>query len=214
MCIAKDVMKSALSSNNIFRPLVLAMVSHNGQCIVGSSIRVSPFLRPLCLYKRIVNFKPRLKKAIVLNQPALNTADKTNWSCLAYGTGKFGAVKAPCQNCTTMFNNLEGFIKEDETNTVLGACAEYCPVDQLLPEEALSEEDNQRIYDALARYRNQCTVLFEQFPEIDTKCKEVRETQDEIVKNTLCTTVYNEIRHIVHIFGLKPECNKYFGSSP
>lgn len=206
--MAGDWLKT-LSSKNIFRPKVLAKVSHNGKWFVGSSIAVSPFLRPQCLHIRIANFKQSLQKAIVFNQP-LDTANKTNWSCSAFATGG-GGTKPPCKNCETMFGNLEGFVRN--TDTFLGACAEYCPVDQLLPVEALSENDKQRIDTALERNGKQCTVLFKNFRDIESKCKEAYKTQDKRQRNEKCKRVYSEIRDKVHIFGLKPECNKYFGGS-
>ncbi len=214
MFIARDLLK-VLQNKNIFKPKVLAIVRHNGELSIGSSIAVSHFLRPLCLYRRIVNFnKQSLKKAIVFYQP-LDTSAITNWSSSALSTGDQHKSKAPCQNCASLFGNLEGFIDprlgQGGSDTFLGACAEYCPVDQLLPEEALSEEDNQRINAALEINRNQCTVLFEQFPDIERECKEACNTEDERVRNEICTNVYSEIRNTVHIFGLTPECNEYFG---
>ena len=207
MCMARDFFKT-LSSKNIFKPKVLAMVSRNGKWSVGSSIAVSHFLRPQCLYKRIAKFKPSLQNAIISYKPLDTGGHETSWSSAAFSTGVEGGTKAPCQNCTTIFKNLEGFVQE-KSNTFLGACAEYCPVNQLLQEdsvEALSEDDRQWINAALGRNRKQCKVLFEEFSKIESKCNKARGTKGE-------RDVFCEIRDKVHIFGLKPECNKYFGGS-
>ena len=212
MDTAKDLLK-ALSSKNIFKPKALARVSHNGQWSVGSSIAVSHFVRPLCLLRRIGNFKHCLKKAIVFYQP-LDTADNQNWSSQALRTGQGEAptTKPPCQNCTAMFANLEGFIERTfvgpptfvgantslGANTFLGACAEYCPVDQLLADKSLSEEENRQINDALEQNKDICKRYFRNFQEI--RISEWNEAL-EIIK-----VVFKE-----HLFGLRPRCNDHFG---
>ena len=201
---AKDLLK-ALSSKNIFKPKALAMVSHNDQWSVGSSIAVSHFLRPLCLLRRITNFKHCLKRAIVFHQP-LDTANNQNWSSQAFRTGRdeAPATKPPCQNCTTMFANLQGFIPHvardarDTRDTFLGACAEYCPVDRLLEEKSLSDEENKRINDALEQNKDICKRYFTNFQEIEIK--EWNEALEKI------TVVFKE-----HLFGLRPQCNDHFG---
>ena len=69
---ARDLLSSL---PELFRPKVLAVVSHNGESFIGASIVVSDFLRSLYLQKRITDFKnPSLRKAIIFNQP-LETAD-------------------------------------------------------------------------------------------------------------------------------------------
>lgn len=195
MDTAKDLLKK-LSSKNIFKPKALAMVSHNGQWSVGSSIAVSHFVRPLCLLRRIGNFKPCLKKAIVFYQP-LDTANNQEWSSQAFrtGQGEAPATKPPCQNCTTMFANLENFNK---CGTFLGACAEYCPVNQLLADKTLSEEENQQINDALEQNRDICKRYFKNFQEIEIKKR--KEALEKI------KVVFKE-----HLFGLRPRCNDHFG---
>ena len=81
---AKD-MYSFLPSKNIFKPLVLAKVSHNNNWFFGSSISVRPFLRPLCLFKRISGFEVCLMKAIIRGEPLTVSNDqKMNWSCSAF----------------------------------------------------------------------------------------------------------------------------------
>jgi len=184
----------------LFRPKALAMVSHNDQGRVGSSIAVSPFLRPLCLLRRIEHFKLSLKKAIVSNQP-LDTADNQNWSSRAFRTGleeetETLQTKPPCQNCATMFSNLKGFIKR---NTFPGACAEYCPVDQLLKDNPLSNEENKKINDALELNKDICKRYFTNFQEININ--DWKEALEKI------TDVFKE-----HLFGFSPECNDHFGN--
>ena len=172
------------------------MVSHNDQWSVGSSIAVSHFLRPLCLLRRISSFKQSLKKAIAFYQP-LDTADNQNWSSQAFRTGldKAPVTKPPCQKCTTMFSNLEGFIKRD---TFLGACAEYCLVDRPLKDEALSDEESRRINDALEQTEDICQHYFTNFQEIDIR--DWQEALEQII------AVFSE-----HLFGLRPQCNNHFG---
>ena len=190
----------------------MAKVSHNDIWSVGSSIAVSTFLRPLCLYRRIVNFKQSLKNAIVFYQ-SLNTADKMNWSSNAFDTGGFGRTKAPCQNCAWMFLDLEGFnANNDPSNgddTFLGACAEYCPVNQLLADDVettLSENDAQFMHALIKRNKDRCSVLFEQFGTIAEKCTAAKNSKDvDKMKR-----VFREIKHQIHIFGLKPMCNHHF----
>lgn len=190
------------------------MVSHNGKWSVGSSVAVSEFLRPLCLYTRVKNLKQSLKKAIVFYQP-LDTADNQKWSSSAIATNVEGKSKPPCQNCAMMFEKLVGFInptsEQGGRDTFLGACAEYCPVDQLLADEVLSPKDNLWINCKLQRNREQCRELFSKFRDIENKCNEAYGTKDEILRNKRCTNVYSEIKQTIHIFGRKPECNEYFG---
>ena len=188
-----------LSSKSIFRPKALAKVSHNGQWSVGSSIAVSPFLRPLCLLRRTDNFKPSLKKAIAFYKP-LDTADNQNWSSHAFRTGldeetETFQTKPPCQNCVTMFANLQGFIKD---STFLGACAEYCPVDRLLEDKSLSDEETKQINDALDQNKDICKRYFKNFQGIEIK------KRDEALEKI--RIVFKE-----HLFGLRPQCNDHFG---
>ena len=197
---------SFFSSSNIFKPKVLAKVSRNDKWSVGSSVAVSEFLRPLCLYKRIVNFKPSLKKAIASHQP-LVTKDNQYWSSSARQIAKHHELRAkpPCQNCTMMFKSLVGFIRTSEqgrSGTFLAACAEYCPVDHLLADEVSSPEENQWINDKLQRNKEQCTVLYRNFRDIENRCIEAMKNNADLRR---------EIRDKVHIFGVKPERNACFG---
>ena len=219
MVIAKDHFQ-CLSSKNIFKPKVLAKVSHEDKWSVGSSVAVSEFLRPLCLYTRIANFKQSLKKAIASSQP-LVTKDNQKWSSSAWAVAKNHELEAkpPCQNCTMMFKSLAGFIQTSEqggSGTFLGACAEYSPVDQLLAVEALPPKENQWINDQLMRNREKCTALYRSFRDLENRCNEVlnRKNKKELRNMKFkVEELSREIRDKVHIFGVKPECNMYFGGS-
>ena len=208
-----------LKKNNIFKPKVLVKVSHKDKWSVGSSVAVSEFLRPLCLHTRIASFKRQsIKKAIASNQ-SLVTKDNPNWSSSAWAfAGKNHELKAkpPCQNCTMMFKSLAGFIQTSEqggSGTFLGACAEYGPVDQLLADEALTPKENQWINDQLKRNREQCTALYRNFRDIENRCNEVITQNQRELRNMSfrVADLSREIRDKVHIFGVKPECNMYFG---
>ena len=89
------------SRRNIFRPNALALVSRNKKWFeVGSSMAVSNFLRPPCLYDRIFHFKPSLKKAVILVEP-LDATEGTlqGWHCFAFNNRDYKNNKDPCQNC-------------------------------------------------------------------------------------------------------------------
>ena len=105
-----------------------------------------------------------------------------------------------------MFKNLEGFIGpssgEGGKDTFLGACAEFCPVDQLLPEESLPENDRQQVDNALEYYRRQCSELFNEFKMIAGKCEAAYKS--DVVGDH--ERIQGEIGQKVSIFGLKPEC--------
>ena len=207
-----------LSNKNIFKPKVLATVSHNDKWSVGSSIAVSQFLRPLCLHKRIARFKPSLKQAVAFYQP-LVIAQNQNWSSWAVTTNSKWELKPACENCARMFGNLNGFIDPNLAlggkDTFLAACAEYFPVNQLLKDEqdplSLSENERQRINAAVEENRKKCTLYYKNFREIEKKCLDACKAEGES-KNVKCAEVYMEINKTVHIFGRKPECNAYFGS--
>ena len=118
---------SPLRTKNIFKPKVLAKVSRNDWGFIGSSIAVSSFLRPLYLHKRVINFKRRLRKAVVFAKPLLEPSDDQgtvdSWSCIAYKI-KFdkdtntnvkvcyAIKKAPCKNCRHMFKGLRALISD------------------------------------------------------------------------------------------------------
>ena len=141
---------AVLSSKITFRPKVLAKVWWNDRGFVGSSVAVSAFLRPLCLHERVINFKPRLRKAVVFAEalliPSNGEATESSWSSITYGRPcvqeigvekrvRYIREKAPCKNCQNTFEELMGFISGTNLEsagdkTFLGACAEYCPVNE------------------------------------------------------------------------------------
>jgi len=210
---ANDVMFRAkylfcgLRSNNRFRPKVLAVVTDHDRWYVGSSISVSPFLRPLCLHRRICRFKGNLRKAVIFDE-SLVTADPKDWSSSAFQKKGYTAEKDPCLNCKRMFKNLKGFILNDDhsakvSSTFLGACAEYVPVNELLtPDEEASSEHDARIHSALKASVDRCAMLFEGYREIVDECDKAHGgNDDERIKRA-----YRKVREKIHIFGYKPQC--------
>ena len=219
MTQAKDWL-SRLGQKNTFKPKVLARVSRNGKWFVGSSVAVSHFLRPLCLYNRICDFKQSLKKAVIYFQP-LETEDKVLWNSSAFWfKAGYKTEKPPCQNCKFMFKNLSGFPGGTDNlgqegasakpvgGTFLAACGEYPPINKCLPDDAESsledKPDNEAVYVALGRFRNNCTLFFENFEKIASKCFRAYESKD--VKR-LKNVYYTHVKRRIHIFGIKPECN-------
>ena len=136
-----------LDPENIFLPDVLAIVEHvpSKRFFVGALIAVSDFLRPICLHNRIINLKEKLGGAVIhfctLNDPTrhdllFSYALKTQ-SYVALTRG------LPCQNCKLLFQGDRSGRGEP---TILGACAEYCAVNELLPEETtLKYSQNKRV---------------------------------------------------------------------
>ena len=204
MVMAKEYL-GRLSSKNIFKPKVLARVSHSDRSFVGASIAVSHFLRPICLFHRIMNLKQSLGKAIVFFQP-LNIPDQQNWLFGAFYGANYDLVKSTCQNCNMIFcNDLSG----NGSSTFLGACAEYCPVNYLLPNEpnlGQSASDDPLVMNQLKRNHDRCSDLFKNFLDISRKCTAAARSNDE---NSM-KAVYWEVIYKLHIFGLWPECNPYF----
>ena len=208
---AKRVMEAAkdhlskLSSKNTFKPKVLARVSHTGRSFIGASIAVSHFLRPICLYHRITNLKQSLGKAIVHFQP-LNIQDRQNWLFEALYKPNYDLIRSPCQNCNMMFcNDRSG----NGWSTFLAACAEYCPVNQLLPDEPnlwQSASHDPFVMNLLRQNHARCSDLFENFLDISNKCIDAARSNDE----NIMKAVYWEVIYKLHIFGLRPECNPYF----
>ena len=204
MAQAQDCLKY-LKSKNTFRPKVLALVYHNGNFFVGSSIAVSHYLRPLCLINRIYNFKYSLKKAVAYHQP-LQTEDNIDWASVAFSTDRHKTYKAPCQLCKLMFQNLSGFPTETDNQrdeSFLAACAEYAPINQHLSDA----EDDLWVDLALRIYRDQqCTKLFQDFREIWEKCR--RACDDKSSDVGRYSKLYNEhVKEKIHIFGIKPDQN-------
>ena len=202
MTAAKDHL-SKLSSKNTFKPIVLARVSHTGRSFIGASIAVSHFLRPICLYHRIKNLKQSLGKATVHFKP-LNIPDRDNWIFEAFHRKKYDSEKNLCQNCKIMFR---GNRSENGETSFLAACAEYCAVNQLLPDELnLCQSDDQLVADRLKRNLARCSDLFESFSCMSKKCIDAADSgnKDDI------EVVYQEVISRLHIFGLSPECNPNF----
>ena len=148
---------------------------------------VSSFLRPLCLHKRVTKFNPRLRKAIVFAKPLQSPPhdQASSWSSIAYKgryvqepdsdkkTVCYDIVKAPCKNCQEMFKNLSGFIggelevpESARGETFLGECAEYCPVNALIPNDDVERDSDSKMYSKLERHCEQCSSLFEDMWEL------------------------------------------------
>ena len=205
---------------NLFKPKVLVRVSHNGQCFVGSSVAVSHFLRPLCLYKRICDFKQSLKKAVVDYQPLELTEDKFHWNSSAVwfqGEKKtaYETVKLPCKNCKFMFQKLSGFLGEEGAidkpvgGNFLAACGEYPPINQCLHD---AESDNEVVNGALKKFGDKCVLYYQKFRENVQNCIEAyklyQSEEDESKKLKILRNAYDEyVKDKIHIFGIKPECN-------
>ena len=191
---------------DLFRPKVLAVVSHNGESFVGASISVSNFLRPLYLHKRIADFKnASLRKAIIFHQP-LETEYTQEWRSKAKMIN--GHPKPTCGSCRRTFKNLKGFVPEnvqgdDRNRSILGACAEYCPVDKLLHHET---NDDPEIGHRLQKNLRRCLELFKKFNAIVKQCQEaVNSGNIQKIKQ-----VYEEVHPILDIFGRSPEFNDRF----
>lgn len=218
MSRAKELF-STLATKNTFKPKVLTQVSHNGKWFVGSSIAVSHFLRPLSLYYRIRDFKKSLKKAVVDFQP-LETEDNVQWNSLSFWFKPVGykTEKPPCQNCMVMFRNLSGFLggrdnlrEEGVGETVLAACGEYVPTNQCLPDNA--ESDNEAVNVALSNFLGKCCLYIQFFHESVSNCNSAYESyeseEDESRKAEILRDVYDTyVKDTMHIFGIKPECNR------
>ena len=120
-------------------------------------------------------------------------------------TNKYERDKELCQNCKMMFL---GDKSGKGGRTFLGACAEYCPVDELLRDKRKLDDssDNSVIHYLLKRNLSRCSLLFKEFKNIYERCKSAVDSKnhEEMEK------AYWEVMHKLYIFGLKPECNPYF----
>jgi len=216
MEIAKVLFRSL--GKSIFRPKVLAQVSHAQKWFVGSSIAVSHFLRPLVLYRRIFHFNSASLKKAIISFALVDTTNtqRQNWSSRAFYSSEYNKEKRPCQNCKRMFRNLVGFMTSEEqaegnseevgTSSFLAACAEYCPVDQLLEDDPGNSTEDENQVAAFERNKERCSILFTEYDEIAKACLDAYKSKDE----ARMLQVYTEVRPKVHIFGLKPECNNQF----
>lgn len=113
-----------------------------------------------------------------------------------------------CQNCKMIFR---GDKSGKGGPSFLGACAEYCPVDELLPNESklkdlLKSCEDPVINFLLTRNLSRCSLLFNEFESIYKRCKRAVDSKND----KLTEAIYWEVIYKLHIFGLKPECNPYF----
>ena len=191
-----------LDDRNRFKPTVLARVSHDDRCLIGASMAVNRFLRPLCLYNRISQFHLKFKKAITSFQ-SLDNLDDKDWKFSAFAGNDYTEEKTPCKNCSHMFMNLSGFITPETaggSRTFLANCAEYCPVNELLTGDMRASSEDKLWVDAdMDRFWKQCSALFDEFDDIIDKCDKALESK----KPKKLRKVYNQVKHKVHIFGLR-----------
>ena len=199
-----------LGGGNTFKPKVLVKITHkpSNKHSVGSSMAVSHFLRPICLYNRITRLKRPLAKTI-LHFNSLKLV-KNEWVFKAFqhekGNDGYRSEKDACKNCKMIF--FDDHWGEGH-NTFLGACAEYCAVNELLPpEKTLQEYADDNDHPFLQRNLNRCTLLFEGFKDISKKC--INACRSKEINEELLQKVYWEVIYKLHIFGLKPECNPCF----
>ena len=108
-----------------------------------------------------------------------------------------------------MFGNLHCFKngESDQREFSSAQCAEYCPINQLLPldqEAAPEDEITQELDTALGQFRQRCWFLYEDFGNIAQICREASHSGDiEHLRNA-----YEEhVRDNVIIFGIRPELN-------
>lgn len=200
---------------NRFRSKVLTKVSRGDEkekkkkWSVGSSVAVSHFLRPLYLYNRIRHFKPSLKRAVILNEPLETAETNAEWQSEAFGGEGYERSKRPCQTCYSKFGNLHGFQngESDQREFSSAQCAEYCPINQLLPldqEAAPEDEITQELDAVLGQFRQRCWFLYEDFGNIAQICQEALNFGD---MRDLREAYEERVRDSVLIFGIRPELN-------
>ena len=200
---------------NRFRSKVLTKVSRRDEkekekkWSVGSSVAVSHFLRPLYLYNRIRHFKPRLKRAVILNEPLEMAETNAEWQSEAFGGEGYERSKRPCQTCYSKFGNLHCFQNDesDQREFSSAQCAEYCPINQLLPldqEAAPEDEITQELDAVLGQFRQRCWFLYEDFGNIAQICQEALNFGD---MRDLREAYEERVRDSVLIFGIRPELN-------
>ena len=200
-----------LGEKNTFKPVVLVKITHepSDKHSIGSSMAVSHYLRPICLHNRIIRLKRTLAKKILHFAPL--KLEKKEWVFEAFQHKRrddgYSSKKDTCKNCKMIFF---GDCWGEGHNTFLGACAEYCAVNELLPfEETLKEHADHDDQPFLKRNISRCSILFEGFKDISKKCIDAFSPEKEI-NEKLLQEVYWEVIYKVHIFGLKPECNSCF----
>ena len=172
---------------------------------------VSLFLRPFCLYNRVIKFNDRLKKAVVFDKHLELPRDQvTGWSSSAFSMQTdYAEEKPPCKKCQTLFQKLEGFLQrrggeEKDGDTFLRACAEYCPVDEIIiksePEQTIASTLSDEMEIRLRRQRNKCSILHKEYLDIAGECFDAYDSKDD----SKLQAVSKKVKHKVHIFGFKP----------
>ena len=198
---------------NRFRPKVLSKVSRTDKnkkkkWSVGSSVAVSHFLKPLYLYNRIRHFKLSLKKAVIYNEPLETAEENAEWESKAFGGTEYEKPKNPCQTCRSKFGNLHCFNNgESEREFSSAQCAEYCPINQLLPPDSeTTPEDRitQEFDTALEQFRQKCLFLYENVENIAQTCREASKAGDI---ERLRRAYEEHVKDRVVIFGIRPELN-------
>ena len=190
---------------------------------------VSSFLRPICLYNRIVKFKCRLREAVVLDRPLDAGDEQENWSCSAFmrgnkkdrvpgnqkdspkGKGKIGytSPKQPCRNCQVVFQNLKGFIPIDveagNRDTFQGACAEYIPVNELMKDDTQDLRAG-AVKEKLEESLKRCICLLKNYRNIVDECDKWDDMDADNPKEMeVRMAAYDKVTRYIHIFGFKPE---------
>ena len=197
-----------LNPENIFLPDVLAIVEHmpSKRFFVGASIAVSDFLRPICLRNRIINLKEKLGGAVIhfctLNDPIRHDLRFS----YAFKTQRYDSLTPglPCQNCKTLFQGDRSGRGEP---TILGACAEYCAVNELLPEEiTLKHSRNKRVNSKVEGNFKQCITLLKNYRDMSERCITTFENGNQNEMETL----YLQVKYLFPTFGLRPEFNRCF----
>ena len=119
----------------------------------------------------------KFKKAKTSFQ-SLDNPDDWDWISSAFAGNYYTEEKAPCQNCSVLFENLRGDPdpwRTPETaggsRTFLVNCVEYCPVNELLTGDMTASSTDKLWVDAhMDSFWNQCSVLFYHFTNIIDKC--------------------------------------------
>ena len=192
-------------SRNLFKPKVLAKVSRDGIWRVGSSVAVSNFLRPIYLHNTIFAFNRRLLKAIILaGDDGVRDSQASRWEAMAFAVNRGLNVKPPCDNCRKIFGKLEGFISSGPT--FLGACAEYCPVNSLLPDDPVTLPEQVMILRKERSHREQCRQLFQRYRNIADTCEEAYRRYVDSGQTEHLQADYENILPTLFIFGFDPHC--------
>ena len=214
---------AALGSKNTFRPHVLAKVWRDDSGFVGSSIAVSSFLRPLCLHERVIHFKSSLRKAVVFAEPLQRPlrGQASRWSSMAYrrrsvketdsdkAPRRYNKRKDPCKNCQEMFKNLSGFISVEgldspRAETFWGACAEYCPVNELIAD--VGRDTDPQMDNKLRRHRKRCISLFKGIRNLCELANKLDVKKEDNDKKLTLKHAAKPLVNEINIFGLSPGC--------